>query len=48
VEHLLDAEFPTLFTVGIELAIGAELTAEHTDIGRFNVEISVKEDLISM
>jgi hypothetical protein len=48
VQHLFDAKFPSFFAFGIEPAIAAEITTEHTDIGRFNMEIAVVENLVAV
>ena len=48
VEHLLQTHFPSFVAMGIDPAVGAEMTGIDGHIGGFNMEVRVKISGIAM
>src|SRR5690606_4093267 len=48
VEHLVNCKFPAFFPMCVEPAVRAEIAAEHTDVGGFDMKVAVEVRAVAM
>ncbi len=48
VHHLVDAQFPAFFAVGVKAGIGAKIAGEHAHVGGLDMEIAVEIGFIAV